>query len=132
MVNEYVTGVTQTDMVTSMVAIADAYATAGTIAATSNLQDTPVWMFSAREDTINFGWMQDADQSFIENYGGNVTMVECATCDHGGPADADTVATYQADMLQFLYENIDGSGIDYDTNLITRTYADDWYENGYL
>jgi len=35
-------------------------------------------------------------------------------------------------MFQFLYENIEGSGIDYDTNLITRTYADDWYKNGYL
>lgn len=57
-------------------------------------------------------------------------MVECETCGHD--VDEATYATDQADMFQFLYENIEGSGIDYDTNLFTRTYADDWYKNGYL
>ena len=49
--------VPQSEMLQDMKDIAEGYETAGSIDALSNLANTPIWMYSGRQDDINPAYM---------------------------------------------------------------------------
>ena len=119
---------TPDDAIQQLIGITQTNENNGVIDATSNLNGSPVYIISGANDDYVIPALQEAQRDYYNNY--NVLMsYNSIDLHHDIPWDG------MSNALQFIYENIPGSGITSDEAsalIVGDQHNSDWEEDGKL